>query len=122
MPILQVEIVEPLSDEVRHGLARRLAEAAGDALDARPGGTWVRLRYLAAADYAENAGGPAQGVQPVFVEVLQADPPQGDALVAQARRLAKAVGMACKRPQEQVHVVFEPPAAGRVAFGGQLRT
>ncbi len=120
MPIVDVEIVGAPEARLRDGLARRIADAAGEVLRSRPGGTWVRLRYLDAAHYAENGGAP-EGVRPVLVSVLQAVVPDGDALSEQAARLASAVAEACGRPVENVHVVFEPPAAGRIAFGGKLR-
>ena len=31
-----------------------------------------------------------------------------------------AIAEACSRPVEDVHILFEPPAAGRIAFGGKL--
>ncbi|MND08911.1 hypothetical protein D3C83_318630 [compost metagenome] len=56
------------------------------------------------------------------MSVLEADPPQGDDLAAQALRLTEAIAAACNRPAANVHLVYEPPARGRVAFGGTLRT
>jgi hypothetical protein len=120
VPILAVTLVGPLA-VAREGLARRIADAAGEALGSRTHGTWVRLSFLDAGDYAEN-GGPPHGVLPVLVSVLLADPPHGDALAAQASRLTAAIAQACGRPVENVHLVYEPPARGRVAFGGDLLT
>lgn len=122
MPILDVEIVGPVPEEVRSGLARRVADAAAAALDTRPQCTWVKLRLLDEDAYAENAGGPPAGVRPVFVSVLQAELPQGAELSAQAARLTAVIAEACRRPAENVHVVFELAAAGRIAFGGRLRS
>lgn len=120
MPILEVEIVGPVSDATRRDLARRIADAAGIALESRPGGTWVRVRFVPEADYAENDGGPEAGVWPVFLSVLLADPPTGAARAAQVRLLTAAIAGACARPPENVHVLYEPPARGRIAFGGKL--
>jgi phenylpyruvate tautomerase PptA (4-oxalocrotonate tautomerase family) len=122
MPILHVEVVGPLADDVARGLAQRIADAAGRALDSRPQGTWVKLHLLDEQAYAENAGGPPRGAQPVIVSVLQADLPPQSTLAQQASRLTEAIAGACRRPAENVHVIFEPPAAGRIAFGGKLRT
>lgn len=119
MPILRVEIVGDVSAPVRADLARRIADEAGACLASRSGGTWVRLIYLPAEQYAEN--GTPDRVQPVFVSLLQADVPTGDALTEQITRLTHAVATACQRPAEQVHILIEPPAAGRIAFGGTLR-
>ena len=46
MPILDVEVVGPLSRSVRRGLVGRLADACGELLDLPAGRTWVRLRFL----------------------------------------------------------------------------
>lgn len=117
MPILEIEIVgEPTA---RPGLARRLADAAGEALGARPGGTWVRLRVLPEADYAESGGTP-EGVCPVFAHVLLARWPEGGPDPAEVRRLTAALAQACGRDPGVVHVRYEPPGAGRQAFGGEL--
>ncbi len=122
MPVLDVEIVGPLDGAIEDGLAARLADAAATVLDPdRPQGTWVRLRRLALDGYAENAGGPTDGTLPVFVSVLEAAPPRGDALDREVRALTEAIAAACGRPTEHVHLLYEPPAAGRIAFGGELR-
>ena len=122
MPILEIEVVGELAPGKRDGLAGRLAEETGRVLGSRPQGTWVRLRELAREDYAENGGGPPEGVLPVFVRVLMAEVPAGEALARLARDLTTAVAEACGRAPEDVHVLFEPPAHGRIAFGGQLRS
>lgn len=121
MPILNVQLVGEVPESVRVGLAQRIADSAGEALASRPRGTWVTLQFLAAEAYSENAGGPAPGAQPVIVSVLQAEPPEGAALVEQIARLTRAIADACDRPAESVHLVYEPPARGRIAFGGHLR-
>jgi len=113
MPILDVELVgEPPADG---DLARRLADAAGVVLKTPPGKTWVRLRFL--SDYAENGGGPPAGIRPVFVSVLTADASKDS-----AEALATAIAEACGRSAENVHILYEPPARGRIAFGGKLAT
>ena len=122
MPILDIEIVGPLPLEVKEGLATRIADAAGEALSSRPNGTWVKLRFLPISEYAENAGGPPEGVLPVIVRVLEADLPSSEALAKRARDLTNAVALACSRPAENVHLIYEPAARGRVVFGGQLRS
>ena len=101
-------------------LAPRLAEAAGHALAAPAGETWVRLRRLTTTFYAESGGGPLAGVPPVFVQVLQARLPDETALARQAAALGAAIAEVCGRPADRVHVVFSPAGVGRIAFGGRL--
>ena len=118
MPILEVEIVgDPKSDT--EGLARRLADAAGLALGSGPHGTWVRLRYLPADQYAEN-GGLIAGTLPVFVNLILADPPAGAELARVLGELTDAIAAGAGRPPENVHIAVEPGARGRIAFGGKL--
>ena len=119
MPRLDVEFVGEV-DDGRSGLAARLADAAGAVFDSPPLETWVRLRFLSEDDYAENAGGPEAGVRPVFVTVLLGSPPDEDTLAVQAEALCQAVSSASQRPAENVHILFEPAARGRIAFGGKL--
>ncbi len=120
MPIFDVQLIGPVPGDVRTGLARRIADASGEALGSPPQRAWVRLRILSAEDYAENAGGPPPGVHPVLVSVLQASPSQGAALAEEAARLTRAIAGACRRPAENVHLIYEPPAKGRISFGGSL--
>jgi hypothetical protein len=120
VPILDVQLIGPVPDAARAGLSQRLADAAGMALASRPQGTWVTVRIVDGDDYAENGGAPA-GAAPVLVRVLQYAPPRGEALAAEVGRLTRAVAEACGRAAENVHLVYEPPAQGRIAFGGELR-
>ena len=118
MPLIEVEVVA--DDELSPTLAPRLAEAAGGALDVPAGQTWVRLRRLTTASYAESGGGPPCGVWPVFVHVLQARLPDEAALARQAAALSAVIAEVCGRPADHVHVVFSPAGVGRIAFGGRL--
>jgi phenylpyruvate tautomerase PptA (4-oxalocrotonate tautomerase family) len=117
MPILEIEIVgEPGAE--RAGLAQRLADAAGRALGSRPRGTWVRLWWLPHDHYAENGG--EDGPRPVFVSVIERDVPPPPELAPRVRALTRAIAEACGRPDENVHVLYQAPARGRMAFGGAL--
>jgi phenylpyruvate tautomerase PptA (4-oxalocrotonate tautomerase family) len=78
------------------------------------------LHELSADRYAEN-GGEVE-VRPVFVRVLRADSPTQTELKQEASKLAEAIAGVCGRPVENVHVIFEPPGMGRIAFGGKLLT
>ncbi|MHC4550176.1 MAG: tautomerase family protein [Planctomycetota bacterium] len=120
MPILEVEMVGAPAG--RDPLAQRVADAAGEVLGTPPAETWVRLRVLDPQDYAENGGRTPDDLRPVFVSVLQARPPDGEARAREARALTEAVAKACGRPPARVHVLYQPPAAGRIAFGGRLVT
>ena len=120
MPILDVTVVGALAPEHHPNLARRLADAAGVALGSRPAATWVRLHHLPADQYGENAPPAYVPPLPVFVEVLPADLPTGDLLAAEIEGLTNAVAAACGRPAANVHVLYQPPARGRLALGGTL--
>lgn len=117
MPILDVELVTD-GDALPEGLARRIADAAGVVLDARPGRVWVKVRTLDARHYAENDTHAA--LQPVFVSVLLAQHPPADAWARTAADLTRAVSEACARPPENVHILLLPDATGRMSFGGEF--
>ncbi len=120
MPILDIEIVTAKDEAPGDGLASKLADAAAKVFETPDGRTWVRLRTLPRARYAENGGGPPKTVLPVFVSVLKSAPPYGDLRKTEAKNLAEAVAFALERPQENVHVLYEPATGGRIAFGGNL--
>ena len=119
MPILQVEIVGKPEGGAGN-LARRIADAAAEVLKAPPGRVWVRLRVLPRRDYAECGGPLPAAVKPVFVNLLKAKAAPQKARLKESLALARAVGKACARPTENVHVFYDPPGEGRAAFGGEL--
>lgn len=120
MPIVDVQVVAGAGENARTSLARELADAIGAALALPAGRVWVRLAWLPANDYAENGCELGEGEAPVFVTVLHADPPEGDARAAEARAIASAVAASVGRAVGWVHVEYAPAGRGRVAFGGVL--
>ena len=121
MPILKVEIVEEPGCATPRDLASRLADAAAEALGARPGHLWVRMEIVPAENYAEN-GGEGRDAAPVLVSVLEHDLPGEEVLQAQAAKLTRAIAGAIGRNADTVHLIYEAPGRGRVAFGGKLQT
>jgi len=119
MPILDVEIVTGSKESLEDGLARKLADIAGDILGSAVGGTWVKLRALPREYYAENAD-TSVDLRPIFVSILMSKNPSAETMGHQAEELSRSFGMACDRPKENVHVLYQVAAAGRVAFGGEL--
>jgi phenylpyruvate tautomerase PptA (4-oxalocrotonate tautomerase family) len=120
MPILDVEIISLTEDGKVEGLARRIADAASAVFRSKPGQTWVKLTVIPIERYAENAGGPPEGLLPVFVRVLERKVPRGSELQSEVQALTAAVAEASGRPVENVHLVFDSAAQGRVAFGGRI--
>ena len=119
MPILDIEVVT--SGTLDGSLASRLADMAGQIFGSPPASTWVRLRTLPEHLYAENNTSQPDGWRSVFVTVRKAVCPTGAALEAEVRALAEGVARVCERPMESVHILYEPDARGRIAFGGSLR-
>ena len=120
MPILDVEMVLPAGARAPRGMSAAIAEAAADVFHSAPGHTWVRLRELSEENYSESGGGPGPDVQPVFVHVLKAVVPSEAELESEVTALASAIARACNRAVENVHILYDQPAAGRIAFGGRL--
>jgi phenylpyruvate tautomerase PptA (4-oxalocrotonate tautomerase family) len=120
VPIVDVEIVLLPGESVCSGLAAEIADRCAEVFGSPSGGTWVKLHTMPREHYAENGGGPPHEVFPVFVSVLKARLPAPDALRAEVARLATAIAEATGRPAENIHIVYLPEGAGRVAFGGEL--
>jgi phenylpyruvate tautomerase PptA (4-oxalocrotonate tautomerase family) len=116
MPIIDIEVVGP-SDTMLAEEVQNLADDLGDAFEAAPGDVWVRLHTLPANHYAENR---AQAPAPVFVTVTASAAPEGDGLRQRITRITDTVAHWTHRPPGNVHVLFAPPARGRIAFGGRL--
>jgi phenylpyruvate tautomerase PptA (4-oxalocrotonate tautomerase family) len=122
MPIVDIHVVMPDGDRSSSGKAQALATKLGALLQASPGRVWVRMHALAAVDYAENAVEVGDDELPVFVTVLHAHPPQGEALAREAHAIAREVASVLGRAPGRVHIEYVPPGAGRIAFGGKLVT
>lgn len=120
MPIVDVEIVLRFAKRLQPGTAAALADALGEVFAAAPGTTWVKLRVLAAEDYAENGGPIAGDALPVFVSVLKRRRPSAAEMQGEVDRITAAVARTCGRSAENVHVCYEADGAGRVAFGGRI--
>jgi phenylpyruvate tautomerase PptA (4-oxalocrotonate tautomerase family) len=120
MPIVDVEVVGPDAGANGGALAQALADAAARVFGAPAASTWVRVRALAPAAYAENGAPLVAAELPVFVTVRKRAVPARDALAAEVRALTDAVAAILRCPTERVHVEYAPALAGRMAFGGQL--
>lgn len=121
MPLVVIEIVGgeiPLPPR----LAARLADKIGTIFGSDPGQTWVRVHALPRDAYAENKSPAPLGAEAVFVVVTKRELPPSKFLATEAALIATAVGKICTRPAERVHVIYEPPGSGRIAFGGKLVT
>ena len=129
VPRLRNEAVTLLETRGERDSQLRLAHASGyqshvridpfEKVTASTGRVWVKLRFLPIQMYAED-GEQAPSVLPVFASVLKsALAPVGE-LRSEASQLAVAIAAVVERPVANVHVIYEPPAVGRIAFGGDL--
>ena len=120
MPILDIEIVASDSTQsLPADLMRSLADRTAQVFDSPPGTVWVKLRIIPSTEYAENGGTPP-GVYPVFVTVLKSRAPERSALEGEVAQLTEVIAKTLKRPKDNIHIFYQPDAAGRVAFGGKL--
>jgi phenylpyruvate tautomerase PptA (4-oxalocrotonate tautomerase family) len=118
VPVVDVEVVGDARPDA--GLSQRLADTLGGALEAQPGRTWVRLRILPQAGYAESGGPLDEAIRPVFVTIMESRRPHGAALARRVDEVTSVVAETLDRPRENVHVFYAEDGAGRVAFGGTL--
>ncbi|MDZ4404901.1 hypothetical protein [Prosthecobacter sp.] len=120
MPIVDIEIIT--SESLDGGLAAKIADMAAQVFGGPPASTWVRVRSLPQEHYAENGTATPEGWRSVFVTVRKAQRPTGPALETEVRALTEGVARVCGRPAGNVHILYEPDAQGRIAFGGSLKT
>lgn len=120
MPIVDVEIVGDGEPATGSPSAAALADMLGGIFGTAPGRTWVRIRGLPSSAYAENGIEVTSAGLPIFVTVLHARPPEGDARATEVLAVTRAVADWARRDPQRVHVQYAPAAAGRQAFGGTL--
>ena len=120
MPILEIELVASgMEQRLPQELTQALADASAQVFASPQGTTWVKTRVIPSDHYAEDHGRPP-GVHPVFVTVLKSHIPESDALDLEISRLTSAIAQVLNRPETHIHILYQPDAAGRVAFGGRL--
>jgi len=125
MPIVTIETLSDSDYSTDDALPtpealQSLADALGELFGSQPSGTWVRARQQQRAYYAENLIELRSDMRPVIVEVLKSELDRGKELDLEAAAISAIVAQALGRRIEHVHVIYELPARGRVAFGGKL--
>ena len=120
MPIVTVELVTDGENVLERDVAQSLANAIGKVLHSPPGHTWLRLRSLRRDEYAENESSVSGTDLPVFVTVLERQPPAGSELETEVTALTQAIAQAIARPAGCVHIEYALAGAGRISFGGKL--
>lgn len=125
MPIVTIETLSDSPHSISDAMPtpeqlQSLADALGELFGSQPSGTWVRARQQQRAYYAENLVQPGPEVRPVIVEILKSEMETEENLAIEAAAVCALVAQILGRPTECVHLVYEPAARGRVAFGGKL--
>src|SRR5688572_3749402 len=115
MPILDIELVLQPDERLPANLASELADAIGRVFGSAAQQTWVKISTIPRDHYAENEAGSLASIAPVFVQVLKARLPAPEALAVEVATLTTAIAEICRRSADQIHIIYQPPAAGRVA-------
>lgn len=120
MPILDVALVASDSTAgLPADLTQSLANAVAQVFGTPQGTVWVKVRVTPSTQYAEDNGTPLS-VYPVFMTVLKSRVPEGSALKNGIAQLTQVIARVLNRPDTNVHILYQPDGAGRVAFGGKL--
>lgn len=119
MPILNVEIVTRPDEQLSPQLATELADRTGEIFGSVAGTTWVKVILISNEYYAENDS-TSENIYPVFVSVLKVKIPSLESMQAEVAKLTEVIAQICGRPKENIHILYMPEAAGRVAFGGKM--
>lgn len=118
MPILDVEIVLQSGELLADNLAQTLADRLGLVFGSQPEQTWLKLRPLPHIHYAENDSRAEN--YPVFVSVLKRQRSSPAKMQVEVTEITTAVAEICQRSPENIHILYLPTAAGRMAFGGKI--
>ena len=120
MPIVDVECVRSDEEVLTRSQIECLANELGDLFGRNPGTTWVKVRNLSLLSYAENGIAEEDTPEPTFVRIIKRTLPDKQGLSDEAKRIVHVVAQTLSCEAENVHVIYEPEGAGRVAFGGEL--
>ena len=122
MPLVDIEITLKYREMLPIDLASILANELGDIFNSPPGTTWVKLYGISDNHYAENDRSLEGGAHPVFVRIIKSELPPKSILEQEVIKITKTVAKICKRPSENIHIIYEQEGRGRVSFGGRLVT
>lgn len=120
MPQLNIDIVFRNKETLKGDSVQRLADAAGKIFDTPPGKTWVKINPVPRQYWAENLSALDSYIGPVLVSILKRKVPPPDVIELEMENLTRAIARILDRPHENVHIMYEPDAIGRVAYGGKL--
>ena len=121
MPIVTIEVLKTAGDpEIPPQTLQQLTDALGELFQSEAGGTWVKLRYLDSSNYAENQTTLPASTRPVMVEIIHSRLPAELELAVQAAAVCEVVAGHLNQPEQNVHILYQPNARGRIAFGGKL--
>ena len=125
MPIVTIETLSDEPSSAGDSLPdpeqlQRLADVLGELFGSGPSGTWVRARQQQRAFYAENLVEVDQAMRPVIVEILKSQLGTEQERAAEAEAVCMLVAEILDRNTDNVHIIFQPEARGRIAFGGKL--
>ena len=119
MPLVDIEITLRPHETLPRDLASLLADKLGIIFKSPPSTTWVKLYGLPDFRYAENDRS-LEGAHPIFVRIIKSNLPDKLKLELEAKKITSVVANICKRPAENIHIIYEPEGKGRVSFGGKL--
>lgn len=120
MPILDIEIVaNNSSQEPTAELTQSLADTAAKVFGIPRGTVWGKLRIIPPWQYAEDHGKP-DSVSPVFDSILKPRIPDSNTIETEISQLTQALANTLNFPAENIHILYQPDAEGRVAFGGRV--
>lgn len=119
MPIVDIELVTS-DPEAGRGQLQALVDELGNLFGSEPGGTWVKVRSMDPAAYAENKPDANARHLPTFVNVLRHELPDAEKRRREMAGVAEIVARTLHLQRENVHVLYAPPAQGRIGFGGEL--
>ncbi|MEX0289392.1 MAG: 4-oxalocrotonate tautomerase family protein [Flavobacteriaceae bacterium] len=120
MPILEIEYIATKGELIPGDLAQRIADAAESIFNSPKGTIWIKLRQLEADGYAENGIPSTSTPRPVFAKVLKRKAGDESTLRGEAMALARCIAQQMDRDVENIHIIYEASAQGRIAFGGEL--
>lgn len=120
MPIVNIQIVGNSKDQYQSVSTQFVANELSKIFKSSLQGTWVKITSIPEYSYAENNPIKDNKEQPVFVRILKRTLPSTSLLREEALILAETIGRILNRPKHNVHVIYEPDALGRIAFGGVL--
>jgi phenylpyruvate tautomerase PptA (4-oxalocrotonate tautomerase family) len=123
MPIIEFQIIGNLEISDKKDFRKELINGLANIFGSENKSVWCKFNFIPVENYIENdnSGLSIPLPLPIFLKILNYQNKSIEECKKEAIIISEFVSKVCNRPKENIHILYEPSAKGRIAFGGILK-